>query len=76
MLCHRHDPRECDIAFAAWRGFQSPLRHRAAWCSCRYGGHGTWWRVEARDAAAARRQLPPFVAERTEIVPISEAPIP
>jgi hypothetical protein len=30
MLCHRHESSECPVAFAAWRGFASPLRQALA----------------------------------------------
>jgi hypothetical protein len=76
LLSHRHDARECEIAFAAWRGFDSPLRHQSAICSCRHGGHGIWWQVEARDPEAARALLPAFVAQRTDVIPIAEVEIP
>ena len=29
-LHHSHEPDECETAFAAWKGFESPLRHRPA----------------------------------------------
>jgi hypothetical protein len=38
VLCHRHEPAECRFAFAAWRGFDSPLRHATALASCAVGG--------------------------------------
>jgi hypothetical protein len=81
MLDHRHLPHECRVVFASWRGFESPLRRDAALSSCAEGGseaaeHRIWWRVEAVDAAEALAMLPPYVAERTEISPISEVPIP
>jgi hypothetical protein len=81
MLDHCHLPDECRVAFAAWKGFDSPLRHDAAFSSCaageRGGGeHRIWWTVEAVDARAALGMLPPYVAERTEVNPITEVPIP
>jgi hypothetical protein len=81
MLDHRHLPDECRIAFAAWRGFDSPLRHDAAFSSCGSGNgacdeHRIWWTVEAADANAALAMLPPYVAERTEVNPIGEVRIP
>ena len=65
VLSHRHAPEECGRAFAAWKGFDSPLRHGVTLASCVEGGHRAWWRVEADDDRAALAQLPPFVAERT-----------
>jgi hypothetical protein len=75
-LAHRHDPQECRIAFAAWKGFDSPLRHRATLGSCAKGGHRLFWVVEAPDANAALAQLPPYVAERTDASEVSEVEIP
>ena len=57
--------RECAAAFAAWSGFDSPLRHRPAPSTCLAGGHAIWWRVEAATHAAALALLPRYVAERT-----------
>ena len=48
LLQHRHEPHECGVAFAAFRGHASPLRHRAALASCTFGGHAIWWEVETR----------------------------
>ena len=76
LLSHRHDPRECGPAFAAWKGFESPLRSQTAIASCVDGGHRAWWRVEAPDAASALSQLPPFVAERTEVEAVREVTTP
>lgn len=76
LLCHVHEPQECGSAFAAWRGFDSPLRRRQAWCSCRQGGHAIWWRVDTPDAETARALLPPYVAQRTDVIAFSETTIP
>jgi hypothetical protein len=76
LLHHRHDAAECDIAFAAWAGFDSVLRHRPAASTCLWGGHALWWRVEARDRAAALALLPRFVAERTSLTEVREIRIP
>jgi hypothetical protein len=76
VLSHRHAPDECRSAFAAWKGFDSPLRHRPTYTSCVDGGHRAWWQVEATDAGAAMAQLPPFVADRTEIEPVREVQVP
>jgi hypothetical protein len=76
MLCHRHEPHECRSAFAAWKGFDSPLRHGLTVASCVEGGHGAWWRVEAPDAEAALAQLPSFVRERTEVERAREVRLP
>jgi hypothetical protein len=76
LLLHRHDPRECAAAYAAWAGFRSPLRHQRAASSCLAGGHAVWWRVEADDAAAALALLPRFVARRTVSVEVRDVEIP
>ena len=76
LLHHQHEPLECGAAFAAWRGFSSELRHRAAASTCLAGGHAVWWRVQAADAASARALLPPYVADRTTITEIRPVIIP
>jgi hypothetical protein len=75
-LHHRHAPRECGAAFAAWRGFQSPLRHRPTVGTCRLGGHELWWDVRAESAQAALALLPPYLAERTAVTAVEHVPIP
>jgi hypothetical protein len=80
MLEHTHAREECRIAFAAWRGFDSPLRHRLAPASCGVTGNGgphrLWWTVEAPDEQAALAHLPEWVAERTTAAVISDVEIP
>ena len=76
VLSHRHAPHECRFAFAAWKGFDSPLRHQSMVASCREGGHRAWWHVEAADAASALAQLPAFLAERTEAEAVHEVKTP
>jgi hypothetical protein len=76
LLHHRHDPAECAAAFAAWKGFDSPLRHRLAPSTCLAGGHALWWSVEAPDLSAALALLPGFVAERTHPTEVRNVPIP
>jgi hypothetical protein len=76
MLTHTHGAEECQVAFAAWSGFNSPLRQRPTLASCIAGGHRVWWTVEAKTADAALAQLPPFLAERTEVSEVRETPIP
>jgi hypothetical protein len=75
-LTHKHEPGECRAAFGAWKGFNSPLRPPASPAACIQRGHRVWWRVEARDAAAALAQLPPFVAERTVVEAVDEVKVP
>jgi hypothetical protein len=81
ILVHSHRPVECRVAFAAWRGFASPLRHAttAGSCAALPGDadvHRIWWTVEATDEVAAFAQLPPWVAERTNVERVGEVAIP
>jgi hypothetical protein len=76
VLAHTHEPEQCSAAFAAWRGFESPLRRGTALSSCLRGDHSVYWLIEAADAHAALAQLPPFVAERTEVREVREVAIP
>lgn len=76
LLHHSHEEHECAAAYAAWQGFDSPLRHGVAPSSCLAGGHGVWWQVEAPDRDAALSLLPRFVAQRTMPIPIREVQIP
>jgi hypothetical protein len=75
-LTHQHEPEECRIAWAAWKGFDSPLRHQITFGSCAEGGHTLWWIVDAENAPAALDQVPPYVAERTRADRVSEVRIP
>ena len=76
ILHHKHEPSECDVVFAAFKGHQSPLRHRATLASCRSGGHAIWWTVDAATEAEAVAQLPFYVAERTTAAEVTEVRIP
>jgi hypothetical protein len=76
LLHHRHEPRECGIAFASFKGHASPLRGRAATSSCLSGGHELWWLVEAAGAEEALALLPHYVARRCDAIPIREVHIP
>jgi hypothetical protein len=76
VLSHRHLPDECVATFAAWHGFDSPLRGSDAVSSCLEGTHGLWWRVEAESAERALALLPPFVAQRSEVAEVRKVPIP
>jgi hypothetical protein len=76
FLTHHHEPDECRFAYAAWHGFDSPLRHQPAACSCADGGHRMWWTVEAVNAEAALTLLPPFLSARSTVEAIHEVPIP
>ena len=76
LLHHRHEPHECGVVFAAFRGHQSPLRHRATLASCRSGGHAIWWTVQADSENDALALLPFYIAERTTATRVSEVDIP
>lgn len=76
LLHHRHEPQECGVVFASFRGYESPLRHRPTLASCRSGGHAIWWTVEAASEADALGLLPFYVAERTSAMSVSEVEIP
>jgi hypothetical protein len=76
MLHHRHGPEECPTAYAAWKGFDSPLRGRQVPTSCRLGGHEIWWEVDATDETDALGRLPRFVGERTIAIRVNRTDIP
>jgi hypothetical protein len=79
LLLHTHGRDDCSIAFAAWRGYESPLRHERAAASCSNSTsseHRIWWELEATSGDQALAQLPPWVAERTEVNQIDEVTIP
>lgn len=76
LLQHRHEPRECGVVFASFKGRESALRHRATLASCRSGGHAIWWTVEAESQEDALALLPPYVAKRTTVARVSEVEIP
>lgn len=76
LLQHHHQPRECGVVFASFKGHASPLRHRATLTSCRSGGHAIWWTVEAESEADALALLPTYVAARTTVERVSEVEIP
>jgi hypothetical protein len=76
LVTHHHPADECPYAFAAWRGFASPLRHRFALSSCLQGGHALWWVLEADTEEAALGQLPDYVSERSEVTRVRSVPIP
>jgi hypothetical protein len=76
LLHHRHAPEECGAAYAAWRGFDSPLRRALAPSTCLAGDHCIWWRVDAPDASAALALLPAFVARRTDPIQVRDQLIP
>jgi hypothetical protein len=76
LLHHRHDPHECGVAFAAFKGHDSPLRHQATLASCRSGGHEIWWTVDTASETDALALLPRYVTERTTATRVNEVEIP
>lgn len=76
VLQHHHEPRECGVVFASFKGHPSRLRHRATLASCRSGGHSIWWEVEAESEEDALALLPTYVAGRTTVARVNEVEIP
>jgi hypothetical protein len=76
LLQHRHQPHECGVVFASFKGYVSPLRRQATFASCRSGGHDIWWTVDAESEEAALGLLPRYVAERTSVSHVTEVQIP
>jgi hypothetical protein len=76
LLHHRHEPDECGVVFASFKGHESPLRHQATLASCRSGGHAIWWTVDAANEEDALGLLPSYIAERTTVARVSEVDIP
>ena len=76
LIHHRHEPHECGVVFASFRGHESPLRHQAALASCAFGGHSIWWKVEAAGEAEALGLLPYFVAARSVATRVDDVDIP
>ena len=76
LLHHLHEAGECGVVFAAFRGHDSSLRHKATLASCGSGGHAIWWIVEAASERDALALLPYYVGERTTVTGVSEIEIP
>ena len=76
LIQHRHEAPECGVVFAAFKGYDSPLRHRSTLASCAFGGHSIWWQVDAISEAAALALLPSYVAERASATQVREVDIP
>ena len=75
-LVHRHDAHECPAVYAAWKGFDSPLRGLIATSSCKWGDHQIWWDLDVVDEAEAIAYLPRYIAERSVALRIGEVVIP
>lgn len=76
LIHHCHEPHECGIAYASFKGSGSALRHRPTLASCEFGRHEIWWTVDAPDEPEARRQLPFFVAQRSTVTRVADVVIP
>jgi hypothetical protein len=76
VLWHEHTADECRHAFAAWQGFDSPLRHRDGLGACLFGDHVLFWAIEAATATDARSLLPDYVAARTHVREVRRVRIP
>ena len=76
VLHHRHEPHECGVVFASFKGHESTLRRKATLASCRSGEHAIWWTVEAGSETEALALLPFYVAERTTATSVSKVEIP
>ena len=76
LIEHRHEPSECGVVYAAFKGHDTPLRQKATLASCAFGGHAIWWTVEAATEAEALGLLPFYVAERSSVTRVREVSIP
>jgi hypothetical protein len=76
LLHHVHDAGDCGVAFASFKGHDSPLRREVTIASCLSGGHEIWWTVEALTEKDALALLPFYVAERTTATRVGEVQIP
>lgn len=76
LLEHHHTPTECSTAFAAFQGFDSPVRRQVTITTCRLGGHRIWWTVDASNTRDALAQLPEYVAVRTVATTVTDLRIP
>ena len=70
LLQHRHEPRQCGVVFAAFRGgMRVRCGTRRTLASCESGGHAIWWTVDAATGDEALGLLPGYVAARTTADP-------
>lgn len=76
LLEHAHSAPECGVVFAAFKAFDSPLRHQLTMGSCDFGTHRIWWDVEATTAVEALEKLPRYVAERTTAIRVRDIQTP
>ena len=76
LIHHRHAPHECGVAYAAFKGHDSTLRHRPAIASCFSGDHAIWWSVDGASEDQVLALLPFFVAQRSTVTQVQEVAIP
>jgi hypothetical protein len=76
LLHHCHEPHECGVVFASFRGHESPLRHQPTLASCRSGGHAIWWTVETATEEDALRLLAHLRRRAHHRTRVSEIDIP
>jgi hypothetical protein len=76
LLYHRHSSAECPAAFAAWNGFDSPLRGSSTYSTCAFGGHEIWWFVTAEAMRDAVAHVPDYIADRTVAVRVGTVDVP
>jgi hypothetical protein len=76
LIRHRHEASDCAVVFAAFKGHDSSLRHRATLASCAFGGHTIWWTVQAASEADALALLPFYVAQRSTATRVARVEIP
>ena len=77
LLHHSHEPHECGVAFAAFRGHASPLRHqRGAGLAAPTAGTRSGGRSRPRVPEEALGFLPYFLAERATATRVDEVDIP
>ena len=58
LLHHHHEPNECGVVFAAFRGFGARFATAGAGL-LRFGGHSIWWwTVESPSQETALALLP------------------
>jgi len=76
VIHHHHQAHDCGVVYAAFRGFDSPLRRQPTAASCPIGGHEVWWWTTAPDREGALAQLPPYVAASSTVTRVEQVDIP
>jgi hypothetical protein len=82
VLSHRHRPNQCGVAYAAWKAFDSPLRHEPTLATCASDpdlgaeDHLLLWTVDAESEEGALALLPQWLAERAQVRRVGQVTIP